>query len=286
MLNPFGGVDGLVIALDPKTGGALWTTTMGTYSSGDAGSAAVTVDALDVTDQGAVVASGTYSGVNLQDQPSGNATFKLTRVGPTRDGWVAELSPTNGNAQWAKGFGSAINGSTVDVVRSASDGAGGVLLEGSYEGQIDLGGGPSTSSGSSDAFIASLQNKAGAPAWQKSFGGAGAELAQGISIDDCGRPIAAVRVSSALTLDSVALPAPQTSSYAEAVLKMDTSGKVLWANGPTPPSSAFLSIQQVLLNPNNGRTLVAGFFGGTVDLGGGNTATNGASGPFFIAYAP
>lgn len=284
-ISPLGGVNGLVVDLDLATGGVLWATPFGAYVS-DAGTAVAKINALDVTSQGDVIACGTYSGANLQDKPGGNATFTLTRVSSAQDGFVAELSPLNGNAQWAKGFAGASANSQVDDVNCASDGTTGVLLEGAYQGQLDLGAGPTTSNGSSDVFIASLKSKAGAPAWQKSFGSTGLDLAQGIAIDDCARPIAAVRVSGALTLDGVALPAPQANGYAEAALKLDGTGKLLWANGPTPPSTAFLSIQQIVLNANNGRTLVTGYFGGTVDLGGGNTATNNASGPFFIAYSP
>ena len=70
---------------------------------------------------------------------------------------------------------------------TGTDGAYGVAVDlggrpiivGSFEGTIDLGGGPLTSAGSTDIFVV-LYNLFGEHVWSKRFGGTGADAANGI----------------------------------------------------------------------------------------------------------
>jgi hypothetical protein len=73
-----------------------------------------------------------------------------------------------GAMQWSKTLGAG--GYSVEGV--AVDAAGNAFVTGAFQGTVDLGGGPITSAGGRDAFVASY-DPAGVLRWARSFGAAG-----------------------------------------------------------------------------------------------------------------
>ena len=65
------------------------------------------------------------------------------------------------------------------------DAAGQITLGGYFFGQLDLGGGPLTSAGSTDGFLARL-DPSGAHVWSKSFGGPDGDQLNGLVVDAAG----------------------------------------------------------------------------------------------------
>src|SRR5579871_1167393 len=67
---------------------------------------------------------------------------------------------------------------------------GSVLLAGSFEGTIDLGGGPLRSAGGDDVFVARL-DASGKHLWSKRFGDAHAQHGRAVALDPSGNVVLA-----------------------------------------------------------------------------------------------
>jgi len=88
----------------------------------------------------------------------------------------------SGTHLWSKGFG-GIDGSDIGF-GIAVDGARNVLVTGTFGGPVDFGGGPLTSAGGSDIFIATY-DASGAHVWSKRFGDLpGFDSGFGIAVDE------------------------------------------------------------------------------------------------------
>jgi len=86
---------------------------------------------------------------------------------------------SNGTALWTKVYGDASSQTITDV---AFDSLGNVLITGQFEGSIDFGGGPLTSAGGNDIFVAKLDAN-GNHLWSKRFGDASTQTGGKIAID-------------------------------------------------------------------------------------------------------
>ncbi len=104
-----------------------------------------------------------------------------------QDIFVAKYSGTNGAHQWAKRFG----GSSDDVVNKiAVDVNGDVVMTGYFQKTVDFGGGPLSSMGLFDVFVAKYAGTNGAHKWSKRFGSTSNDAGYGISTDSSGNVIA------------------------------------------------------------------------------------------------
>ena len=65
------------------------------------------------------------------------------------------------------------------------DGSGNVLVTGTFEGTVDFGGGPLTSTGVSDIFLAKYDPN-GNHIWSQRFGGTSSESVRAIAVDGSG----------------------------------------------------------------------------------------------------
>ena len=84
-----------------------------------------------------------------------------------------------------------------------------------------------TSKGSNDAFVAKLDNQ-GKVQWAKQFGGTGFESGEGITVDSQGNTF--VTGSFRDTVSFGEAPALTANGSDGFITKLDTTGKVLWAN--------------------------------------------------------
>ena len=274
-----------VYGLDPATGYALWGKGLGAQTADT--STSTYVASVDVTAAGTVVA-GVFSGGALTEKQTNAIT--VAQVGTKQNGFVTELS-ANGLPLWAKGFGDSSSVGSVNSVSAAGTSMTGIVVGGSFTGTVDFGSPPHASVGAQDAFVMMLRNKAGAPAWDKYFGGTLDDTIGRVHYDICGRPEALMLAHSGLAAtDGVTIPAPQANGVASIIAKMDPKdGKLLWASGVTPGGNVDLNgiNGYDFAVDTKGNTLVVGDFRGAVDLGSGTpSVANGGSHPYVLGYAP
>jgi hypothetical protein len=128
------------------------------------------VDSVATDASGNVFVAGSFSGTLT----AGATT--VTSVG-ANDLFVLKLDPA-GTAVWAARFGDATD--QLGAIHLATDPAGNVLLAGTLQGTIDLGG-ALTSAGANDAFLAKLDG-AGNPLWSLRLGDAAAQQVHAVAI--------------------------------------------------------------------------------------------------------
>lgn len=120
---------------------------------------------IGVDKQGNIYLTGSFSGtLDVGTNP-------LVAQG-SRDGFVVSFTPA-GDHRWSKrlgGSGGYDQGSAVVLDRN-----GNIYVGGSFEGTIDLGGGPMTSNGTADLFVVSF-SQTGAYRWSVGFGGVGTAI--------------------------------------------------------------------------------------------------------------
>ena len=158
--------DIFVVKLASADGAHLWSKAFGGVDD-EAGLSVVTDAAKDV------LVAGDFQGTFAV----GGAT--ITSAGDD-DIFVAKLSGANGTPLWARHFGGAQKDHLQQI---AVDPAGNVLLTGYFQGTIDFGGGPITSAGSEDVYLAKL-DPSGKFIWARGFGGANAEYGAGVAAAD------------------------------------------------------------------------------------------------------
>ena len=184
--------------LDPA-GNHLWSKRFGGVS--EAYGLGVTTDAT-----GNVVLTGSFQDtVDFGGGP-------LTSVG-SYAAFVAKLDPA-GNHLWSqRSFGDANNHAS-DV---ATDAAGNVLVTGMFRETVDFGGGPLTSPGGHDVFVAKL-DPAGNHLWSKGFGDEGTQYGIGVTTDAAGNVLVTGWVQG--TLDFGGGPLTSAGSYDVFVAKL------------------------------------------------------------------
>ncbi|MFT3770159.1 MAG: SBBP repeat-containing protein [Minicystis sp.] len=182
---------------------------------------------------------------------------------PGRSAFLVKLSPV-GNPLWSKPFGD-VKGATAFGV--ATDASGNVVITGTFEGTIDLGSAmwtnKSATTGSGDIFVAKF-DPSGTPLWSAAFGDANADTGTSIAADAAGNVFVAGTFGGTVEFGNG--PLTSIGGLDIFVLKMDTSGKVLW-------SRRFGGVQdegspQIATDGLGGVTLTASFLG-TIEFGGG-----------------
>ncbi|MFO0907776.1 MAG: hypothetical protein U0794_05345 [Isosphaeraceae bacterium] len=212
-LKSVGANDMYIAKIDP-VGSVLWVKRLGssTIADGDYGRS-VAIDAA-----GNVYATGFFSGV-------GDVGGVTVPNSGGRDIVVAKLD-TNGNTVWAKSFGGGNN----DLGQAiAVDSSGGLYLTGSFQGSVVFGGTTLVSSGSTDTFVAKLDQTAGNVAWAKRMGGVGQDSAFSISVDGAGSVFTTGIFSNTASFG----PSITKTSAGDTdifVTKMDNNGNVLWTS--------------------------------------------------------
>ncbi|MBW2735551.1 MAG: hypothetical protein JRH20_24465, partial [Deltaproteobacteria bacterium] len=109
------------------------------------------------------------------DSTTPDANVDSTTPDASVDSGVA--LPTN--LSWASSIGGSAEDTGYGVVMDES---GNSTITGSFTGTVDFGGGPLTSAGFADVFVASY-TPSGAHRWSKRFGSTGYDKAYGIAVD-------------------------------------------------------------------------------------------------------
>jgi hypothetical protein len=247
-----------------ESGGCSWSRHYGHFQ-GMAGGQGVAVDG-----SGNVVITGMFQG----DINFGGST--LTSVGGD-DIFVAKLD-LYGNHLWSQRFGGQQSQRADRGV--AVDGSGNVLVAGSFEGGIDFGGGPLTSAGGRDVFLAKL-DPSGNHVWSMRFGDVQSEFSRSVAVDGSGNVLVTGDFQGNIDFGGGSM----TSAGADDVFvaKFDPNGTHLWSKRygtAVAQESSHITVDEL------GNVLVTGEFQGNIDFGGGPLTSAGADDVFLAKLEP
>jgi hypothetical protein len=198
----------------------------------------------------------------------------LTSAG-NADIFVAKYSSA-GVHQWSRRFGGTGHDFAYGIAVDGNDNFVMTGFFGWFGGPVDFGGGPLTSAGDSDVFVAKF-NAAGAHLWSKGFGGTGSDRGQGIAVDANGN--VAITGYFSLTANFGGSPLTSAGGHDVFVAEYTSAGTPLWSkrfgdtSDDTGASVAF---------DRSGRVVVTGDYDGTIDFGGGGLVSVGG-GNMFLA---
>jgi hypothetical protein len=228
-------------------GVTLWSKRFGDSSSQSL--ATVTVDPA-----GHVIVAGGFLG--LVDFGTG----PLMSAGST-DVFVAKFSPM-GMPIWAKRFGDGTGQAAASV---ATDAAGNIVLGGTNSGSVDFGGGPVTTFGSTDVFVAKLDAGGGAHIWSKGFGDPGLQALAGVAVDKDGNVAFGGRYTG--TVDFGGGPVePAVNGENIYAAKLTPAGEHVYSRGFV---TDFIKHTGGLAMDGSGNLVMVGYMNGSADLGFG-----------------
>jgi hypothetical protein len=173
-----------------------------------------------------------------------------------------------GQFQWAKRFGDDASQVAQSV---AVDSMGNVIIAGYFGGAVDFGGGPLTSAGGLDLFVAKLDPN-GAHLWSKNFGDADDQAAQSVAVDSMGNVLVTGYFGG--TVDFGGGPLTSAGGVDLFIAKLDPNGAHLWSK---TFGDANDQIGRCVTTDGSGDVLVTGNFLGEVDFGGGSLQSKGGS---------
>lgn len=185
---------------------------------------------------------------------------------------------TDGPLQWAQKFGEAAG---QYVHATAVDGAGNLLVAGSFAGTVDFGGGALTSAGANDAFVAKF-DPTGKHIWSKRFGAAQEQSARSVTADAAGNVYVTGNFIGSVDFGGGALSSNACCFFEDMfALKLDPQGNFMWAkdfgDGAAQTARGIVADAQ-------GNVVMVGDYQGDVDFGGGVlAATPGGGIDLFVA---
>ncbi|UCF04547.1 MAG: SBBP repeat-containing protein [bacterium] len=212
---------------------------------------------VNVDPSGNVLITGNFYG--SIDFGGGTLTASYTDI------FLAKFD-ANGNHLWSKKFG----GTNIDKGWCVdTDGSGNVFITGIFRNTIDFGGGPLTSAGNYDIFLAKFASN-GNHTWSKRFGASGYDLGKGVNTDGSGN----VYITGGFYYTVNFGGGPLTSAGNDDIFlaKYDASGNHLWSkrfgdSDYEEGSSVGTDI--------SGNVYFSGRFAGTVNFGGGTLISTG-----------
>ncbi|HVE66120.1 MAG TPA: hypothetical protein VNC59_06030 [Thermoanaerobaculia bacterium] len=238
----------IFVAKYSSAGSWVWSKTVG-GNGPDQGNAVATDAAGSTFVTGYMGASSV--GVNL-----GGAV--LNSAGQA-DVFLVKYSSTGAHL-WSRRFGSAGNDAGW---AAAVDPAGNVLIAGTFEGNVDFGGGVLSSAGLRDVFVAKY-NSAGTFLWARNFGGAGDEMVFGLAVDSVGDVALAGKFQSSVNFGGGNLSS--AGSDDGFVLKITGAlGAHVWSKRFGGASG---DIATAVDFDGSNNVVAAGYFYGLVDFGG------------------
>jgi len=164
----------------------------------------------------------------------------------------------------------------------ATGGDGSIVVVGEVAGAIDFGGGPLTSAGQGDAFVAKL-DASGHWVWSKSFGDADEQYAEHVAIDANGN--IAVIGSFCGTVDFGGGPLVCTGGGRDVfVAVFDGSGQPLWSKSFGSPGT--IEDGWGIAFDASGNVVVTGGAEGAIDFGGGAAPPEGEQSIFVAKLDP
>jgi hypothetical protein len=201
-------------------------------------------------------------------------------IGCSEESTAPDNNPPSlpGKHLWSKRFG---DGSNQHAKAAAVDASGNVIVAGDFWGTVDFGGGALTDAGDEDIFVAKF-GPDGAQLWSKRFGDVDAQYTQSVAIDALGNVIVAGDFWGSVDFGGGALTCAGNGDIF--VAKFGSDGAQLWSkrfgDGDYPQYAQSVAIDA------SGNVIVAGYFSGTVDFGGGALTSAGYSDIFVAKFGP
>jgi hypothetical protein len=177
--------------------------------------------------------------------------------GGGNDVYVAKFG-TDGALQWDHAFGGASD-QRGQAVAAGPDG--GVVIAGTFSGSVNFGGGPLTSAGYANVYIAKL-DATGTHVFSKSYGDDNLQDVASVAVDTCGDVLATGSFFG--TLDFGGGPLTAVGLGDMYVAKLGPKGEYVWAKSYGDDLDQFG--MAVTVSPL-GHVYVAGYFDGKVDMG-------------------
>lgn len=246
---------------NPPAGKHLWSRRCGDADSQFA--RAIATDAFGNT----IVAGYFYGTVDF----GGGALTSASAY----DIYLAKLGPSGAHI-WSRRFG---DGGMHVVQGVATDGEGNVVVAGYFEGTVDFGGGPLTSAGSTDIFVAKFGSD-GSHFWSRRFGDADHQAANALALDSSGNVVIAGGIMGTVDFGGGVLTG--AGGWDIFVARFGPDGNHFWStrfgdgNSQYAPTVAVDALHSVF---------VAGYFAGAVDFGGGPLTSAGSEDIFLAKFA-
>ncbi|UOQ70751.1 T9SS type A sorting domain-containing protein [Hymenobacter cellulosilyticus] len=257
-----------VAKVDGNTGTWLWATGATTATSNSNAPSSLAVDQA-----GNAVISGYFG----QTVKFGNLPA-ITATGPNQTNiYVASVSGSTGQWQWVK----QLSATEMAASGVAMDGAGNVVLVGSYGGTLTLGNlPPLPSGGSRTLYVAKLAPATGQWLWATRAAGSNAASSSGSASSTWFTPAGDVLVTGKVQNGSFQFGSlPAVASGKTYLAKLDgASGTWQWLH-ETPASTTY---NVVTFNPS-GELLTAGSFSSTVSFGQGLSLSSAGGQDIFVS---
>jgi len=179
---------------------------------------------------------------------------------------------SDGNHVWSQNYGDASNQSGGGI---AIDGSGNLTVSGRAAGSIDFGGGPLTSAGGYDIFLAKL-DPAGSHIWSRLHGGTGDEFSPAMTLDNSDNIVTCGSFYG--TSDFGGGPLTSAGGADVYFAKYDALGNHMWSTSFGDTETQYGEFVAVDGSDN---IIYAGEFQGTIDFGGGPMT---ATVSYFVYY--
>ena len=209
---------------------------------------------------GNVVVAGGYR-LTLSDSTHVNL---LTSAGSV-DAFVIKYSPS-GTLLWARSIGGIGDDTAYGV---AVDAGGNIVVTGSFEHTISVGGASLTAIGASDGFLAKF-SPMGTYLWSTRIGGSDSDMALAVATDGFG----------SIVVTGASQNAGQWDTF---IQKFSSSGTVLWSKTLIGAAD---DVGYGIATDANSNVFVTGYFRGTTDFGGGPISSAGVEDVFLLKLAP
>jgi hypothetical protein len=252
----------IVVAKYASDGTPLWSRRIGS-SMGDVGKAI----AIDGT--GSVYITGYFRGT----VDFGNGAVSTTST----SAFLAKYSST-GLPLWSKKLSTATSGlDEGDAL--AADVNGNVVVGGIVYQTSDFGGGPLTSAGGADVFLAKFTS-AGAHTWSQRGGGAGDDWVNKVAMDSTGNVVMTGYFNGSASFGGAQLNSAGGKDIFLA--RYSSTGGFLWSKGI---GGSLDDVAKSVAVDGGGNVIVTGnFASASVDFGGGAlTNTSGGGADIFLA---
>lgn len=190
------------------------------------------------------------------------------------DGFVAAYDLPSGTHLWSR----AIGGSATDFIQDvAVTPSGEVVVAGYSDGTLDLGGGPLTTAGNHDVFLAAYDAATGAHAWSRMAGGPSTDIPLDLDASGGGQVVVTGYFEGTADLGGGPLQSAGGTDVFVAVYSAGAHVSSRRAGGASYDYGLATAFGP------SGATTVAGYVGpGTADLGGG-PVTVPVGGSLFLA---
>ena len=223
---------------------------------------------------GQVVSDG-EGGLILTGQMEGSMDLgagTLTSEG-AEDAFIARFD-ADGKLLWNKRFGGPGHQS---AGQARLDAKGDIVVIGRFEETIDLGGGPLTSAGNIDGYVAKFDLQ-GNHLWSKSFGDGSQQVLGSMDVDSAGNILLTGMFVGAM--DFGGGPITTAGGFDVFVAKLDPDGGHVWSQ--RYGDSQIQTAAAVVVGPSD-NVFVTGTFQGVIDFGGGQMlADPGLLGDMFV----